>query len=98
MQEQQQQEPFLQQRRRQRKFATITTTTTTLTTEPRDSVAFASTIASAPVKSLSITGTTAQQQQRKQHMTDMQNTYTQLHIRLKQKLTTSSSSSSIISR
>jgi len=40
----------------------------------------------------------AQQQQHKQHMTEMQNTYTQLHIRWKQKVTSSTtlSSSSII--
>lgn len=39
------------------------------------------------------------QQQRNQHMTEMQNTYTQIHIRLKQKVTSSTtSSSSIIAR
>jgi len=36
------------------------------------------------------------QQQRNQHMTEMQNTYTQIHIRLKQKLTSSTTSSSLI--
>jgi len=88
------QEFYLQQRRRQRKFAILTTTKTkTLVTVPRDSVS----VASASVKSLSTTGITAQQQ-RKQHITEMQNTYTQIHIRLKQKLTSSTTSSSIIAR